>query len=184
MQEIAKIYRRTPRGNAELEARRSSLGAALNSLLVLVNGERTQQELMTFVARHGGPDNSLQMLESDGYIELVNTATNSAASRQFESATESAENAALAVPAGQAFASPQKRYSDTERRALLYKYLIGAVKKHLGLKGFFYHLKVEKAVTLAELLELVEPVGNAIAKAQGLVAANHFMAQGRQLARE
>ena len=57
----------------------------------------------------------------------------------------------------------------------MYQHLIGAAKQHLGLTGFIYHLKVQKAATLEELSDLVSPLGKAIAKAKGTDAANAFL---------
>ena len=60
--------------------------------------------------------------------------------------------------------------------------VIKVTKKHLGLKGFLFHLKVEKAVTLAERRALIEPLAEAIAKAKGMAAANEFLEISREFA--
>ena len=70
--------------------------------------------------------------------------------------------------------------SDADRSAKPYAHLIGAAKQHLGLKGFVYHLKVEKAVTLSERRALIEPLGEAIAKAKGMAAAKEFLEISRE----
>ena len=151
------IYQRTALGETALMARRSDLGPALNSLLVLVNGRTTREDLMTVVTRLGAPANSLSMLEVGGYIQPRNSS-----------------GAPVAIATGD---TPDQAVTltDTERRARLYQHLIGAAKQHLGLTGFIYHLKVEKAVTLEDLRDLVDPLGKAIAKAKGTETANAFM---------
>ena len=151
------VYKRTAQGETALMARRSDLGPALNSLLVLVNGRTTRDDLMTVVTRLGAPANSLSMLEVGGYIEPLD-----------------ARGAPAALAAGDS-PNADVPLTDIERRAKLYQHLIEATKQHLGLKGFIYHLKVEKAVTLADLLALVSPLGEAIAKAKGTEAANAFL---------
>lgn len=158
------IYQRTAQGETALMARRSDLGPALNSLLVLVNGKTTREDLMTLVTRLGAPANSLSMLEVGGYIQPRN-----------------APGAPAAVTAND---SPNKdvTITDTERRTKLYQHLIEAATQHLGLTGFIYHLKVEKAVTLQDLSNLVGPLGKAIAKAKGMETANAFMKIVRPLA--
>ena len=157
MNESQIVYRRTSLGNNELMARHSDFGPVLNSLLVLVNGETTREDLMTLVTRLGAPANSLSMLEIGGYIGPLDSAGTRAAPP-----ADNSPDGAVAL-------------TDTERRARLYQHLIGAAKQHLGLTGFIYHLKVEKAVTLADLRELVSPLGKAIAKAKGKDAANAFL---------
>ena len=157
MNESQIVYRRTSLGNNELMARHSDFGPVLNSLLVLVNGETTREDLITLVTRLGAPANSLSMLEVGGYIQPLN-----------------ARGAPAALTHGES-PNAEVTLTDTERRAKLYQHMIGAAKQHLGLTGFIYHLKVEKAVTLEDLRELVSPLGKAIAKAKGKDAANAFL---------
>ena len=164
MNEGQMVYKRTSQGETELMARRSDLGPVLNSLLVLVNGKTTREDLMTLVTRLGAPANSLSMLEAGGYIQPLDVAGTHAALTAHDS-----PNGAVTL-------------TDTERRARLYEHMIGAAKQHLGLTGFIYHLKVEKAVTLADLSALVIPLGKAIAKAKGTEAANAFLNIVRPLA--
>ena len=151
------VYKRTSLGNKELMARHSDLGPVLNSLLVLVNGRATREDLMTLVTRLGAPANSRSMLETGGYIGPLDSAGTRAASPANDS-----PDGAVAL-------------TDTERRSRLYQHLIGAAKQHLGLTGFIYHVKVQKAATLEELSDLVSPLGKAIAKAKGTDAANAFL---------
>ena len=157
MNEGQMVYKRTSQGETELMARRSDLGPVLNSLLVLVNGKTTREDLMTVVTRLGAPANSLSMLEVGGYIQPLN-----------------ARGAPAALTPGDS-PNAEVTLTDTERRAKLYQHLIGAAKQHLGLAGFIYHMKVEKAVTLQDLSDLVGPLGKAIAKAKGKDAANVFL---------
>ena len=164
MNEGQIIYELTSQGETELMARRSDLGPVLNSLLVLVNGKRTQDDLITVVTRLGAPTNSISMLEAGGYIQQLDAAGSRTALTPDDS-----PNGAVTL-------------TDTERRARLYQHLIEAAKQHLGLKGFIYHLKVEKAVTLADLSDLVSPLGEAIAKAKGKDAANAFLKIAEPLA--
>ena len=164
MNEGQIIYELTSQGETELMARRADLGPVLNSLLVLVNGKRTQDDLITVVTRLGAPTNSISMLEAGGYIQQLDAAGSRTALTPDDS-----PNGAVTL-------------TDTERRARLYQHLIEAAKQHLGLKGFIYHLKVEKAVTLADLSDLVSPLGEAIAKAKGKDAANAFLKIAEPLA--
>ena len=157
------VYTRTPLGNSELLARRSDLGPALNSLLVLVNGRTTQKDLMTVVERLGAPANSINMLETGGYIQRLGARGLSAE----PAAADSIQGAATPT--------------DAQRLDLLYKHMIGAARQHLGVKGVFFHLKVEKAATLEDYRVLVDPLGNAIAKAKGMDTANAFLKVARSL---
>ena len=160
------IYARTPKGDEELKARHSELGAVVNGLLMLVNGRRSRDDLMSVANRLGAPPDCLDQLISRGFIELP----------------------AAPAPVAVAVAAPMDRssavgpMSDADCSEKLYAHLIGAAEQHLGLKGFLYHLKVEKAVTLAERRALIEPLGEAIAKAKGLAAAKEFFETSREFA--
>ena len=156
------VYTRTPLGNSELLARRSDLGPALNSLLVLVNGRTIQKDLMTVVERLGAPANSISMLETGGYIQQLGTG-----GLPEETAADLIQGAATPT--------------DAHRLVLLYQHMIGAARQHLGVKGVFFHLKVEKAATLEDYRVLVDPLGNAIAKAKGMDTANAFLKVARSL---
>ena len=150
------VYARTPLGDIELMARRSDLGPVLNSLLVLVNGRTTQEELMVVVARLAAPANSISMLEAGGYIQRLGPVGSAVAVDPVDLVT------ALTL-------------TDAERRAALYQHMIGAARQHLGIKGFYFHLMVEKAATLEDYLALLNPLGAAIAKAKGIDIANAFL---------
>jgi hypothetical protein len=152
------VYLRTPLGSAELNLRRSDLGAVVNSLLMLVNGRRDRDDLVSVALRLGAPAESIDMLERQGLIEVA------------------------PLPAGKALLRPvpptppgTAAQIDNERYVLLYKNLVTACKEQLGLKGFFFQLRIEKAANLQALEELIAPMSEAIAKAQGPEAANLFV---------
>ena len=140
------IYARTRKGDEELKARQSQLGAVVNGMLMLVNGRRSRDDLMNVANRLGARPDCLDDLASRGFIEL-HTAP-----------------APVAVPVAAALERlpADAHTSDADCSGKLYAHLIGAAKKHLGLKGFLYHLKVEKAVTLAERRALIEPLAEAM----------------------
>lgn len=154
MDRSSLIYTRTPRGNAELNARQSALDAAANSLLILIDGKRTHRELLVVARRLGSPLDCLDRMETGGYIARE-------------------ERQAEALPPQADF--DESHFSDAELHALLYRNLIAAAKTHLGLKRFLFHIKIEKAVSIKNLRALIDPLGDAIAKARGLTTANEFV---------
>ena len=153
MDSVVIIYSRTGRGNAELNARQSALEAAANSLLLLIDGKRTRRELLAVAQRLGLRTDCLDRLKTGGYID-----------------TQELHDDALPPPTD----VQQSHVSDAELHSLLYRNLIDAAKTHLGLKGFLFHIKIEKAVSIKDLRALIEPLGEAIAKARGLTSAKEF----------
>ena len=63
------IYRKTPKGTAEIENRSHRLGMRVRSMLILVNGKRDVDDLSALVARP--TESELLALAAAGYIEAV-----------------------------------------------------------------------------------------------------------------
>ncbi len=63
------IYRKTPKGTAEIETRSHRLGMRVRSMLILVNGKRDVNDLSELVARPA--EDALLALAEAGYIEAV-----------------------------------------------------------------------------------------------------------------
>ena len=63
------IYRKTPKGTAEIETRSHGLGMRVRSMLILVNGKRDVDDLSALVARP--TEAELLALAAAGYIEAV-----------------------------------------------------------------------------------------------------------------
>jgi hypothetical protein len=162
------IYTRTEKGNEEVGTRRHALDARLNSVLFLVDGKRTSDEVNVLVKRLGNPADSLDRLVEGGYVQLV----------EKPPAPPAAAGSSTKHPGGTVPPSilPTNSRADSDLQNALYQHLITAAKKYLGMKGFLFHLKIEKAVDLAELRALITPMSEAIAKSRGLATANGFVA--------
>ena len=155
------IFSLTSRGQRELTARRGSLAPELGSLLVLVDGRRTRADLLATLGRAGNMAASLRWLAQAGYIEPV-------------------------APPAPPPTAPQPAAStadeDVARRfRIVSSFLTDAVKQHLGLRGFTQQLRIERASTLEDLAERVEPLADAIGRATDRRTANDFVEQARAL---
>jgi hypothetical protein len=170
------IYTRTEKGNEEVGTRRHALNARLNSVLFLVDGKRTRDEINALVERLGNPADSLDQLVEGGYVHLIETRPTPA--RVAHSATSDPSGGP--VPSS---VLPTHSRADSDLQNALYQHLIAAAKKHLGLRGFMFHLKIEKAVDLPELHALITPMSEAIAKSKGLATATSFIAEMEALGR-
>ena len=163
------IYNRTEKGNEEVGTRRHTLDARLNSVLFLVDGKRTRDDLILLVKRLGNPADSLDRLVEGGYVHLVEKPP-----PPTRAAASAAKNPAGSVPSS---IVPTHSRADSDLQNVLYQHLIAAARKYLGIKGFMFHLKIEKAVDLIELRALITPMSEAIAKSKGLATANGFIAE-------
>ncbi len=63
------IYRKTPKGTAEIETRAHGLGLRVRSTLILVNGKRDVDDVCALVAQPA--EDTLKDLAAQGFIEAV-----------------------------------------------------------------------------------------------------------------
>jgi hypothetical protein len=163
------IYTRTEKGNVEVGSRHHALDARLNSVLILVDGKRTRDDIDSLIKRLGNPADSLDRLVEGGYVRLIEAAP----------APPAVADSAAKHPSGSVPSSilPTHSRADSDLQNVLYQHLIAAAKKYLGMRGFMFHLKIEKAIDLPELRALITPMSEAIAKSKGLATANSFIAE-------
>ena len=148
----ASIYDKTAKGKEEIATRRHQLATRLRTLLVLVDGRRTEEELLRNVAGLGLGASALAELVEHGYIVL---ATSYASLAEPSPAEPGPAQPPVPEPAQIAqFQSVYDFYNKT-------------IKNTIGLRGFTLQLKVEKASSVAELRELRQAYIEAVQKARG-----------------
>lgn len=169
------IYRKTDAGRDEIRDRGRRLSPPLRTVLLMVDGQRTLAQLREVMAGMKAPADALEALLADGLIEAVPSGFDPAglmgaigprAPSRPPSVVlaEAAANAAAPAPvAGSAAAA------DTGSGAYLYLYerMSEAVRAHLGLRGYFLQLKVERCTDIASLQALLPELRAAVAKAKG-----------------
>lgn len=135
-------YLKTESGRAEIANRSQKLAPALRSILLLVDGRRDAATLRKLGGGLHAPADALDQLLAMGLI--------------------GSDADAGAVPRGVAANSAV---------ALRYSTLSGlmseAVREHLGLRGFFVQLKIERCNDVADLEALLPDLAEAIAKPRG-----------------
>jgi hypothetical protein len=156
------IYDKTAKGREEIATRKYLLASRLRTLLVLVDGQRTQEALLRNVAGLGLTDSALQELLAGGYIALAGSAA--------------APPMAPAEPLpGPAAPDPVQQFQS------VYDFYNKTIKRTMGLRGFTLQLKVEKAGSVDELRQLRDPYVEAVQKAKGRDAAALLARQLDQL---
>ena len=139
------IYRKTQRGAAEVRERKMKLNPRVRTMLILVDGTLAESALREGAARVGAPDDFLQQLLDAGLIEMAGGA------------------GASAAPA----AAPRAPVDDFTRFREAKDFMNSTVVDALGIKSFFFTMKLERAAVVADLRDLVAPYRDAIAKARG-----------------
>ena len=166
-------YSKTDAGRQEIEQRTRKLPSALRSILLMVDGQRDEGELATLIESFRAPADTLEQLAGMGLIEA----------REAEGAVAGAPaTAALATrPMDEAGAPVAADAANTERFQALYAMMSESIRSHLGLKGYFLQLKVERCGTVAELEELLPDVAEALGKAKSDALARRWLTEAREL---
>jgi hypothetical protein len=141
------IWRRTPAGEAELKTHAAGLRAAAQNVLMILDGVKTEQMLLTNLA--GVTREDFRALIQLGLIEPVDPGV----------ATSSSSGAGEQPSTGPA---PETRFD--KRFA---EVLAAVINTHLGLAGFRLRTACEKASTTAELHDLARMAIALIAQRKG-----------------
>jgi hypothetical protein len=178
----SSVYDKTDKGRDEIATRQFHLPARMRTLLVLVDGHRPLELLLSNVAGLGLAKANVDELLASGFIRLVpGTAPapvmpaaepNPASARARAVARQVARAAAPApVVADNTVAietAPASAHSDAvEQVRLLYTFYNRNIRAALGLKGVMLQLKVEKAAGIEGLRDLRTPFLEAVIKAKG-----------------
>jgi hypothetical protein len=142
------IYSKSQRGVEELTQRKMKLPSRVRTMLVLVDGSVPVLVLKEEAQKVGAASDFLEQLQTLGLI----VKTGSVATQ----GTLSAQEQSLATTADQF--TRFRRAQD---------FMNVSVVNSLGIKSFFFTLRLERASTLDELRELVESYKGAITKGSG-----------------
>lgn len=164
------VFKKTQKGMNELLAHTPDIDARLVSVLILVDGVRDASEVNRLAQEAGLPADALEILFHGGFVD-----------RKFKGSAAPADattdaSAQPAVPKNPAHTSPLQKFN------ALYAYLVEETKALLGLRGFLYQLRIERASTPMELKALIEPIGKAIEKKHGFETAKNFLRESERLA--
>lgn len=144
------IYRKTQKGLAEIAGTERTVDRRLRPLLILVDGNRTANSIHALISGIGIREEDFDQLADSGYIEPM--------ARPDQ---RPAANDGTAPPAEPQL--PQRR-SSLERFADGQRYLNETATDKLGLRAFFFVLKIEKCSSADELMALLPEFEQAIGK--------------------
>ena len=150
------VYGKTALGLQEVGNRKMKLPPRLRTMLILIDGRQPVLILLEEAGKLGAPADFLDQLLGMGLIEKVGTAIG-----QESKATEKSS-------------PPTARGDEFSRFQTAKDFMNVTVVDALGLRSFFFTLKLERAGNLAELRELVGPYRDAIAKRSGTEEARVF----------
>jgi hypothetical protein len=155
---MVTLYRKTAKGQTEIETRVHRLSPRLRTALILVDGRRADDELRKLVP--GDADEAFRTLLADGFIEEAGPAPERAASRS------AAAPAAVSKPA--APAADPKAFDNHRRGA------VRMLNEHAGPLAETVAIRIEKCRTWDDLLPALQMAQRTIANTAGAAAATEF----------
>jgi hypothetical protein len=170
------IYDKTAKGREEIATRKYQLAPRLRTLLVLVDGHRSEEELLRNVAGLGLTASAMAELLDGEFIVLSTSYASLAPVPEVPAEPEVAAAAPAPTPAPQI---PSAVHIEQFRS--LYDFYNKTIKSTIGLRGFTLQLKVEKASSVEDFRELRMPYLEAVQKAKGNFAAASLAEQLDQL---
>ena len=160
------LYRKTAQGLAEVKDRKLKLNPRIRTMLILIDGTIPEFMLKEDGARVGAPADFLEQLAAAGLIERVEGAV-----------------AAAPAPGARAGTAAAPAQDEFARFRAAKDFMNATIVDALGIKSFFFTLKLEKAAVLADLRALVGPYREALAKAQGEESAKVMAARLEEMLR-
>ena len=156
-------YKKTPKGMDELLAKGPSIDARVFGVLVLVDGSRDSVEINRLAKEAALPVDALEILLHGGFVE-----------QKFRGSPTPFKPAP--GEAGPSLKMSEQADATIRFRGFqdLYAYQVGQVKALLGLRGFVFQLRIEKASALENLQALIAPMSESIAKKHGFEIAQKF----------
>lgn len=155
---MATIFRKTDKGQAEIETRAHRLPPRLRSALILVDGRRSSDELRTMILQQS--DETLAALLEQGFIDKVSVAPAPAPAP----ARAPERSAPPSLPAGD-------RGPDFTQ---LRRQLVREFNDLTGPTGEVLAIRLEKAVDRNALSGLLPAAGEFVASVRGATKATEF----------
>jgi len=152
------IYKKTDKGQAEIRDRKLKLSPRLRTMLLLIDGARPEFMVLEEGAKLGAPSDFLQQLAAAGLIEKV-------------------AGARGAPPAAATGRDEFARFREAKQ------FMNTTIVDALGIKSFFFTMKLERAGVTADLVELLEAYEQAITKAEGEETARVLVDRLREMLR-
>jgi hypothetical protein len=158
----ATVFSKTDAGKQEILERSRKLASGARSILLMADGQRNEAELTALIAALHAPPDTLQQLLALGLIT---------AARQDARVAEAAAGKRPGADAGM----PPSAQPAGEKYLALYALMTDSIRAHLGLKGYFMQLKVERCTDLDALQALLPEMANALSRAKDHAFATRWL---------
>lgn len=163
------IYDKTDKGREEIATRKYQLAPRLRSLLVLIDGKQTVADLLKKIVGLGLNEQNIHDLFEQG---LIAESANAIAPAVAVPVAVVEKDTGDVLDDSKTKTTPKLMISDNpeengRRVQAISKFFNETVKSTLGLRGFAFQLKVERASNLQEFEDLRHAYIEAVFKAKG-----------------
>lgn len=156
------LFDKSEKGKEELATRKYQLPSKLRPLLVIIDGKQGSSVLLKKVAGLGLTEDSLAILLEQGFI----------VQKAIELANSPVEKSAAPITKKRVLCTPTP-----ERTVAIRHFFNETIKSKLGLRGFGLQLKIERAGSIVDFLELGETLIESIQKSKGVEMARLTQAE-------
>ena len=157
---VAMVYAKTNKAVEEIQTKKYKLKPKARNLLFLIDGSKSVDAIDEMSRQLGLTDTELKDLEASGFIVKAGDGAGGAAAGAVREEVHTDEPGKFRVAK---------------------KYMNDTIVNSLGLKAFFFTLKLEKCSTRADLSVLLEDYGAALAKASNPETAKVLQKRAREL---
>jgi hypothetical protein len=154
------IYRKTAKGQAEIETRAHRLPPRLRGALIMVDGQRSVEDLAKLIP--GDAAASLEQLLADGFIDIFAVL---------------ADKPAAAAPVAAPPAPPRKPAPSTGSLDGLKREAVRYLNDRLGPAAESISMKIERTSSMAELQPLLAQAAQLLRNFGGSSASEPFVAK-------
>ncbi len=154
------ILSRSPKGQEEIEHREHKLAGKMRMLLFLVDGHLSLNELTEKAQRMGLGKDAVSQLLAGGFISIVKI--------------EDIQAANQSPPA-------DKGQDAWERYRRARQFMNETIVDAIGIKSFFFTLKIERTSNLEELRSLLNDYTTSMLKALGQESGDLFVSRMKKL---
>jgi hypothetical protein len=171
-----QIYIKTPLGIDEIQDRKLNLAPRLRTMLIMIDGHKPVSVLRENATKFGCPEDFIESLLAAGLIAKVGATAGIAVSAPTVAANASVASSDSPAPTAPLTAA-QPVQDEYARFRIAKDYMNTAVVNSLGMKAFFFTLKLERAGTVDDLRGLVKPFQDALTKATSAAEADALTKQ-------
>lgn len=155
---MSTVYRKSAKGQAEIETRAHRLPPRLRGALILIDGRRGDDELLRLIP--GDAADTLQQLRDGGFIEVL---------AERHDPIPAARAPERAVPVAESRREPSVE--------ALRRDAVRFLNDQLGPAAESVAMKIERAKTMAELRPLLANAATVLRNFRGAAAADAFVAR-------